>query len=45
VSKVVERVSKAKIDSETLAVTLQVTARDTNSGEEVEVPQVRYLLR
>ncbi|KAL3205780.1 hypothetical protein MRX96_040645 [Rhipicephalus microplus] len=45
VSKVVERVSKAEIDSGTLALTLQVAGRDTNSGEEVEVPQVRYLLR
>ncbi|KAL3171995.1 hypothetical protein MRX96_043672 [Rhipicephalus microplus] len=45
VSKVVERVSKAKIDSGTLSLTLQVAGRDANSGEEVEVPQVRYLLR
>ncbi|XP_049268863.1 ubiquitin-like modifier-activating enzyme 1 [Rhipicephalus sanguineus] len=45
VSEVLERVSQAKIDSGTLALTLQVTGKDTNSGEEVEVPEVRYLLR
>ncbi|KAL1476494.1 hypothetical protein MTO96_018482 [Rhipicephalus appendiculatus] len=45
VSKVLERVSQAKIDSGTLALTLQVTGKDANSGEEVEVPVVRYLLR
>ncbi|KAL1481334.1 hypothetical protein MTO96_034546, partial [Rhipicephalus appendiculatus] len=45
VSKVLERVSKAEIDSGTLALTLHVTGKDAYSGEEVEVPTVRYLLR
>uniref|UniRef100_A0A131YPP4 Ubiquitin-activating enzyme E1 n=1 Tax=Rhipicephalus appendiculatus TaxID=34631 RepID=A0A131YPP4_RHIAP len=45
VSEIVELVSKAKIDSGKSALMLQVMAKDLNSGAEVEVPEVRYVLR
>ncbi|XP_075742971.1 ubiquitin-like modifier-activating enzyme 1 [Rhipicephalus microplus] len=45
VSEIAELVSKAKIDSGKSALMLQVIARDFNSGEDVEVPEVRYVLR
>ncbi|KAL1434907.1 hypothetical protein MTO96_011380 [Rhipicephalus appendiculatus] len=43
--EIVELVSKAKIDSGKSALMLQVMAKDLNSGAEVEVPEVRYVLR
>ncbi|XP_049522485.1 ubiquitin-like modifier-activating enzyme 1 [Dermacentor silvarum] len=44
VSKVLEDVSKTEIDSSKRALMLQLMGRDVNSGEEVELPDVRYVL-
>ncbi|KAH7954650.1 hypothetical protein HPB49_020555 [Dermacentor silvarum] len=44
VSKILEDVSKTEIDSSKRALMLQLMGRDVNSGEEVELPDVRYVL-
>lgn len=45
VSKVLEIVSEQEIDNGRRALMLQVMGKDTNSGEVVEMPEVRYVLR
>ncbi|XP_049268865.1 ubiquitin-like modifier-activating enzyme 1 [Rhipicephalus sanguineus] len=45
VSKFLERVFMAKIDRQTRTLALRITGKDTNSGAEVELPEVRYVLR
>ncbi|XP_049268864.1 ubiquitin-like modifier-activating enzyme 1 [Rhipicephalus sanguineus] len=45
VSKVLERMSMAKIDRQIRTLALRITGKDINSGEKVELPEVRYRLR
>ncbi|KAL3171993.1 hypothetical protein MRX96_043671 [Rhipicephalus microplus] len=44
VREALERVSRTKIDRQTRTLELRVKGNDINSGEEVQLPEVRYVL-